>query len=160
MKKKKFMIFMALACIALMPVGADALPVSGTGINGGGFTGSIEIGYSYDSLSTATPWLLISLTNSSANDSLFIAGYALPGGAMSEIGLVQVGGTWTGRQPLPTFNRDITAESIANGFVVYFSDARGALQDKASVAVAEPSPMILLGSGLLVLGLGIRRRTG
>jgi len=160
MKKKKFMIFMALACIALMPVGADALPVSGTGINGGGFTGSIEIGYSYDSFSTAVPWLIISLTNSSANDTLFIAGYALPNGAISETGLLRVGDTWIGRQLLTTSSRDITAESFVNGFVVYFSDERGTLQDKAPVSVTEPSTMILLGAGFLVLGLGLRKRAG
>lgn len=149
---------MALVCLAVLPVGADALPVSGTGINGGGFTGSIEIGYSYDSLSTATPWLIISLTNSSANNTLFIAGYVLPGGAMSEIGPVRLGNTWTGRQPLLTADRSVSVESIISGFVVYFSDG-GALQDKAPVAVAEPSTMILLGFGFLALGLGMRKRT-
>ncbi len=148
---------MALACLALMPVGADALPVSGTGINGGGFTGSIEIGYSYDSLSTATPWLLISLTNSSANDTLFISEYALPGGTMSEIGPVRLGDIWTGRQPLLTADRGVSVESIISGFVVYFSNGER-LVDKAPVAVAEPSTMILLGFGFLALGLGMRKR--
>jgi len=158
MKKKKFMIFVALACLAVLPVGADALPVSGTGINGGGFTGSIDIGYSFDSLSTATPWLIISLTNSSANDTLFIAGYALPGGSMSEIGPIRLGVTWTDRQPLLTADRSVSVESIISGFVVLFSDARGTLVDKAAVAVAEPSTMILLGFGFLALGLGMRKR--
>ncbi|MCE5264394.1 MAG: PEP-CTERM sorting domain-containing protein [Deltaproteobacteria bacterium] len=159
MKKKNLMIFMSLVCLALMPVGADALPVSGTGMNGGGVTGSVDIGYSFDRLSTATPWLIISLTNSSANDTLFIAGYVLPGGAMSEIGLVRLGDTWTGRQPLFNADRGISVESIISGFVVLFSDAEGRLIDKAPVAVAEPSTMILLGFGFLAIGLGMRKRT-
>ena len=158
MKKKKFMIFVALACLAVLPVGADALPVSGTGINGGGFTGSIDIGYSFDSFSTATPWLIISLTNSSANDTLSIAGYALPSGSMSEIGPVRLGDTWTGRQPLSTADRGVSVESIISGFVVYFSNGER-LVDKAAVAVAEPSTMILLGFGFLAIGLGMRKRT-
>lgn len=160
MKKQAAVIYVALVCLALIPVGAEALPVSGNGVNGGSFTGSIDIGYSYDRLSTATPWLLISLTNSSANDTLFIAGYALSGGSMSEIGLIRQGDTWFGRQPLLTADRGISAEAIISGFIVMFSDSRGTLVDKAPVAVAEPSTMILLGSGLLVLGLGIRRRAG
>ncbi len=155
MKKKKLMIFMALACLALMPIGADALPVSGTGINGGGFTGSIDIGYISDG--TATPWLIISLTNSSARDTLFIAGYALPGGSMSEIGPVRLGDTWSGRQPLLTADRGVSAESIISGFVVYFSNGEK-LVDKAAVAVAEPSTMILMGFGFLAIGLGLRKR--
>jgi len=157
MKKKKFMIFVALACLAVLPVGADALPVSGTGINGGGFTGSIDIGYSFDSFSTATPWLIISLTNSSANDTLFIAGYVLPGGSMTEIGPVRWGDTWTGRQLLLTADRSVSVEGIIRGFVVYFTNGER-LVDKAAVAVSEPSTMILLGFGFLALGLGMRKR--
>lgn len=145
-------------CLALMPVGAYALPVSGTGANGGSFTGSIDIGYSYDSLSAATPWLLISLTNTSSNDRLYMAGYALPDGAMSEIGLVRQGGTWSGRQPLFNSDRANTVESFISGLVVLFSDARGSLLDKAPIAVTESSAMILLGFGFLAIGFGLRRK--
>jgi hypothetical protein len=159
MKKQAIIISVVVVCLALMPVVAYSLPVSGSGMSGGSFAGSIDIGYSYDRLSTATPWLLISLTNSSANDTLFIAGYALPGGSMSEIGLVRSGDTWTGRQPLFTADRGVSVESIISGFVVLFSDAEGRLIDKAPVAVAEPSTMILLGFGFLAIGLGMRKRT-
>ena len=147
-----------VVCLALMPVGAFALPVSGMGVNGGSFTGSIDIGYSYDSLSAATPWLLIRLTNTSSNDGLYMAGYALPGGAMSEIGLVRAGETWSGRQPLLNADRAITVESYISGFVVLFSDARGTLLDKAPIAVTEPSALILLGFGFLAVGFGMRKK--
>ena len=147
-----------VVCLALMPVSAYALPISGTGVDGGSFTGSIDIGYSYDSLSAATPWLIISLTNTSSDGSLHMAGYALPGGAMSEIGLVRAGETWSGRQSLFTADRGISVETIISGFVVLFSDARGTLLDKAPVAVTEPSAMILLGFGFLAIGFGLRRK--
>jgi len=147
-----------VVCLVLVPVGAYALSVSGTGANGGSFTGSIDIGYSYDSLSAATPWLLINLTNTSSNSSLYMAGYALPGGAMSESGLVRSGDTWSGRQSLLTADRGIIIETIISGFVVLFSDARGILLDKAPVAVTEPSAMILLGFGFLAIGFGLRRK--
>ena len=147
-----------VVCLALMPVGAFALPVSGMGVNGGSFMGSIDLGYSYDSLSVATPWLLISLTNTSSNDGLYMAGYALPGGAMSEIGLVRAGDTWSGRQSLFTADHGISVETIISGFVVLFSDARGTLLDKAPIAVTEPSAMILLGLGFLAIGFGLRRK--
>ena len=159
MKKQAIFISVMVVCLALMPVVAYSLPVSGSGMNGGSFTGSIDIGYSYDSLSTATPWLIISLTNLSANDALFVAGYVLPGGAMSEIGLVHTGDSWSGRQPLLNADRGISVESIISGFVVLFSDADGRLIDKAPVAVAEPSTMILLGFGFLAIGFGMRKRT-
>lgn len=158
MKGQAIFATVVFVCLALMPVGANALPVSGTGVTGGSFTGSIDIGYSYDSLNAATPWLIISLTNTSPNDSLYMAGYALPGGYMSEIGLVRAGGTWSGRQSLLTADRGISVETIISGFVVLFSDARGTLVDKAPVVVTEPSMMILLGFGFLVIGLGLRRK--
>ncbi|MEN6615306.1 MAG: PEP-CTERM sorting domain-containing protein, partial [Syntrophorhabdus sp.] len=62
-------------------------------------------------------------------------------------------------QPLLTADRGISAEAIISGFIVMFSDSKGTLVDKAPVAVAEPSTMILLGFGFLAIGLGMRKRT-
>lgn len=141
MKKNHILGFVVLICLVTMPAGAYALLISGSGINGGSFTGSIDIVYSSDSLSASTPWLIISLTNTSAtctrDTGLYIAGYVLPNSAMTEIDPVSVGATWTGRQPLVNADRGITAESLISGFVVYFSDFRGSY-DKAPVSVAEP----------------------
>ena len=162
MKKRHVIGFVVLFCLVMMPAGTYALPISGTGVNGGSFTGSIDIVYGSDSLSASAPWLIISLTNTSATGSrdigLYIAGYVLPNSAMTEIDLVPVGGTWMGRQPLANADRGTTAESLINGFVVYFRDSGGTVFDKAPVAVAEPSTMMLFGLGLLALGVGLRRK--
>jgi hypothetical protein len=162
MKKSIIFSFIVLVCLIMMPAVTYALPISGAGVNGGSFTGTIDIGYSSisDSVFTAAPWLIISLTNTSSRDiGLYIAGYVLPNSAMSEIDLVRVGDTWSGRLPLTDGNREISVDRYINGFVVYFSDARGVLLDKAPVAVSEPSTMLLLGFGLLVIGVGLRKKT-
>lgn len=160
MKKQTIIICAAAVCLVLMPVAAYSLPVSGAGINGGSFTGSIDIVYRNDnSLNAGTPWLIISLTNASAKDNLFISGYTLPGGVTSVIGPVGTGDTWSGRQSLLIANRSISVESMISGFVVLFSDSSGQLIDKAPVAVPEPSTMLLLGFGLLAVGAGLRKRS-
>ena len=163
MKKNQIISFMVVVCLALMPAGTYALPISGTGVNGGSFIGSLDVVYGSDSLSASAPWLIISLTNTSATGSrdigLYIAGYVLPNCAMTEIDLVRVGQTWTGRQLLTNVDRGITAESLISGFVVYFRNAEGNVFDKAPVAVAEPSTMILFGLGLLAVGVGLRKRS-
>jgi len=163
MKKNHIVSFMVLVCLALMPAGTYALPISGTGVNGGSFIGSLDVVYGSDSLSASAPWLIISLTNTSATGSrdigLYIMGYVLANSAMTEIGPLGVGQTWTGRQPLATTDRGITAESLISGFVAYFRDAGGNVIDKAPVAVAEPSTMILFGLGLLAVGFGLRKRS-
>ena len=160
MKKQTIIICAAAVCLALMPVAGYSLPVSGAGMNGGSFTGSIDIVYGNDnSLNAAGPWLTISLTNTSAKDNLFISGYTLPGGVTSVIGPVGTGDTWSGRQSLLIANRSISVESMISGFVVLFSDSSGQLIDKAPVAVPEPSTMLLLGFGLLAVGAGLRKRS-
>lgn len=162
MKKNHIFSFVVIFCLLMMPAGAYALPISGIGINGGSFTGSIDIAYTSDSLGATTPWLILNLTNTSVTGSrdtgLYIAGYGLPNSTMTVIDLVHVGDTWTGRQPLVNADRGSTAESLISGFVVYFSDSSGSLRDKATVAVAEPSTMMLFGLGLLAVGVGLRRK--
>lgn len=181
MKKSNIISLLVLACFVLMPAGTYALPISGSGFNGGSFSGSIEyvpgnsiVNYiGTDSISicaadvadNAGASLIINLTNTSSRQGLYLYFVSLssPYLAAQEKIFLDVGQTGSiSFSPTDRGFSGLTAESFLNAgseFVVYFSDVNGAIKDKALVtSVSEPFTVILLGFGLVVLGIAARRK--
>ena len=171
MKKCKILTLMALVCLAAFPVNVLALPISGVGEYGNSFIGSIEYtpgGDSVSSIDAAGGSLIVTLTNTSERREYMIAGLSLAGPYLYARSEVTLGTGQTARFFFsvadPSFSR-LTAESfLAEGSDVivhfYLRDAIGQTLDRVRVsAVPEPDAIVLLGIGLLVLGIGLRRRS-
>jgi hypothetical protein len=185
MKKSNVVSFIVLVCLIALPIGAFALPISGIGDRGGSFSGSIEyvpgnstgsaigsasigpadVAVAADVADAAGAYLVINLTNTSRREGLYLSVVSLTSPyleAKEEI-FLDVGRTASISFSLGdrSFSR-LTAESFlgeGSEFIIYFSDADRNMADQARVAaVSEPSTMLLLGFGLLVIGVGLRKR--
>jgi hypothetical protein len=182
MKKSKIISFMLLACLVVLPISSFALPVAGQG-SYGSFSGEIN----YSAVNENEAYIKIFLNNTSPEAKYvylagltfgnplieaWSAGTAGTAGTASTDSLVQDGSSggnieiyfdpekqvglyfYLKGEKLNTIN----AESLLSNFIVFFSDGKGQIVDKASVSLSEPLTVILLGFGLVVLGIAARRR--
>jgi hypothetical protein len=180
MKKSNIFSFLVLVCLIALPFSAFALQISGVGERGGSFSGSIEyIPSSSSSIGSANigaadlavaadaagASLVINLTNTSSRQGLYltVVSLASPYLEAKEELFLEMGRTTTLSFSMTDrgFSR-LTAESFlseGSDFIVYFSDRNGSTADIARVAaVPEPETLLLLGFGLLVIGIGLRKK--
>lgn len=179
MKMKKFpvIVIVVIACLAALPLGAFAIPITGEGSAGNSFNGSLTYNV-YDSYAALQVTLAISNPATYlggfgfSNDSILKASLETSGNFIlsGSNGSFQVNSINTTRDGLQQQEakfyltlggnnlKFLTAESFLSNFVVLFSDSSGQVIDKASVAVSEPTTIMLLGFGLLVIGVGLRKK--
>lgn len=184
MKKIYLIGILVVACLVALPFGAFAIPITGEGSTGNSFKGSMTYNV-YDSYATLQITLDISSPTKAnlggfafSNESISRAAmettgnFALTGyngsfqvlsGGFAQDTLAQATiGTQTANFYLTLGGinlKALTEESFLRNFVVLFNDSTGQTIDKAPVAVAEPSTMLLIGFGLLVVGVGLRKKT-
>jgi len=187
MKKSNIISFIVLACLIALPVNGLALPISGDG-RLGSFTGSIDYSGGDEGAKLRISLTNTSPEKSGLYlAGFYFSNTAIAAAQMETSGnfeLVQSSGSFDVRalyrptsdtlinttdvnteQPMTFYFSlkgeklaGLTAESFIKDFVVYFG-ANGTTVDKAPVSVSEPSTMLLLGFGLLVIGVGLRKKT-
>lgn len=179
MKMKKFhvIVIIVAVCLTAHPFGAFAIPIAGEGSLGNSFKGSLTYNV-YDSFAALQVTLAISNPTTYlggfgfSNESVLKASMETSGNFVlsGSNGSFQVNSINTTKGGLQQQEAkfyltvggnnlsSLTAESFLSNFVVLFSDSSGQVIDKASVAVSEPSTMMLLGFGLLVIGVGLRKK--
>jgi hypothetical protein len=188
MKKIYLIGFIGIVCLVALPFGAFAIPITGEGSSGSSFKGSLTYNV-YDSSATLQVTLAISSPTQQAylggfsftNESILKASMETTGnfvlsgsngsfqvlaGNIAQNTLGDIAQDTIQQQEVNFFLylggynlKTLTEESFLQHFVVLMSDSTGRVTDKVPVVVSEPSTMLLLGFGLLVIGVRLRKKT-
>jgi hypothetical protein len=186
MKKVYLIGILVVACLVALPLGAFAIPITGEGSDGSSFKGSLTYNV-YDSSATLQVTLAVSSPTKAylggfafTNESIVKASMETTGnfvlsgingsfqvlsGSIAQNTLGNIAQDTLQQQEVNFFLylggynlKTLTEESFLQHFVVLMSDSTGRVTDKVPVAVSEPSTMLLLGFGLLVIGVGLRKK--
>jgi hypothetical protein len=186
MKKIYLIGILVVACLVALPFGAFAIPITGAGSDGSSFIGSLTYNVN-DSNATLQVTLAISSPAKTflggfafTNESILKASMETSGNFIlsGSNGSFQVLAGNIAQDTLGNIAQDslqqqevnfylylggynlktLTEESFLQHFVVLLSDSTGRVTEKVPVAVSEPSTMLLLGFGLLVIGVSLRKK--